>query len=168
MEADVKTNQAHMRTRLLPWSASVLSFATLALLNGRAIAPRVGFVSAYAVCMLSFSIIALSGMGTLVLACCRERRFSGGFLAALDTVAGGFVFMLPFALLALVAELLLGWNAAQVFTQAGIMICGTLVGTEAVRLSGGKASRALPPVAGSFLFSFLWALLSAAAQAAAG
>ena len=75
--------------------------------------------------------------------------------------------MLPFMVMALVAELFLDWNAAQVFTQAGIMACGSVVGAEVVKSSGGKVLHIVAPVAGAFFFSFLWMLLSAAAQAAA-
>ena len=153
-------------TRILYWCAVVFSFAVLAWLNGRAIDARAGFVAVYTLCLLAFALLALAGMGGLLYAFNKPMRESRGFSAAMDSVARGFMALLPFMLLALLAELFLDWNAAQVFTQSGIMICGSVVGVEAMKTGGGKAARIIPPVAGAFAFSFLWMLLSAAAQAA--
>jgi hypothetical protein len=149
------------------WSASAACFAVLALLNGRDMKASAGFVSVYVICMLAFALSALAGLGGLVYACNPTARGSRGYPYLLDVLSRGFVYLLPFTLLALLAELALGWNASQVFTQAGIMTCGVIAGTEIVGLSGGRMVHLIAPVAGSFAFSFLWILLSAASQAAA-
>lgn len=149
------------------WSATAACFAVLALLNGRDIKASAGFVSVYTICMLAFALSALAGLAGLVYACNPTARGNCRYPHLLDVFSRGFVYLSPFALLALLAELALGWNAAQVFTQAGIMTCGVIAGTEIVGLSGGRMAHIIAPVAGSFVFSFLWILLSAASQAAA-
>lgn len=153
--------------RVAYWSVTAACFAVLALLSGRDVKASAGFVSVYTVCMLAFALLALGGLGGLIYAFNPAARGSCTYRHLLDVLARGFVYLLPFTLLALLAELALGWNAAQVFTQAGIMTCGTIAGAEIVGLSGGRMVHIIAPVAGSFMFSFLWILLSAAAQAAA-
>ncbi len=155
-----------LRARVAYWSAVSFCFAVLAVLNGRGIDPRAGFVSAYAVCMLAFALLALGGLGVLILSLNGAMRRSLAYPQTLDVLARGYVALIHFTLLALLAELGLGWNAAQVFTQAGIMTCGAMAGAEIVSMSGGRTVHVITPVAGSFLFAFLWLLLSAMAQAA--
>jgi hypothetical protein len=153
--------------RIAYWSAVAIYFTVLALLNGRDIDTGAGFVSVYTICMLAFALLALAGIGGLVCAFNPTVRERYGYFYTMEVLAKGFAALLPFMLLALVAELALGWNAAQVFTQAGIMTCGAIAGAEIVRLSGDRMVHLVVPVAGSFIFSFLWMLLSAVAQAAA-
>lgn len=165
MEPQATANIRAPHTLAFDYAAVVFSFATLAFLNGRGIDSRAGFISVYTVCMLAFAILALAGLGGLVYAFNPVLRERYAFSTVLNTLTRGFVTLLPFALLALVSELLPDWNAALVFTQAGIMSCGALAGTEVVKLSDGRMVHIIAPVAGAFLFSFMWILLSAAAQA---
>ncbi len=165
--------QAPEGTRLnletsLYWTTIVSSFLVLAWLNGRDIDPRAGFVALYTFLFACLAVLALAGIGAAIYAFNARLRSASGYSAIMGTVARGFLMMLPFMVLALLAELFLGWNAAQVFTQAGIITCGSAVGAEVVRMSGGKIVHIVAPVAGAFIFSFLWMLLSAALQAAVG
>lgn len=166
MESRLAGDKAGNYIHVLYWTTVIFCFAVLAWLNGRGIDSRAGFVSVYTICLLAFALLALAGLGSLIYAFNPVIRERYGFSIILNALARAFMTMLPFMFLALVAELFLDWNAAQVFTQAGIMTCGALVGTEVVRFSGGKMIHIIVPMAGAFLISLLWMLLSAAAQAA--
>lgn len=92
------------------------------------------------------------------------------FHTALGACALGFLALVPFTALALVAELMLGWSAAQVFTSAGLMAAGGAAGMELSRQgASGKTATLLPALLG-FALSFGWLTLSAllAAQWQAG
>ena len=168
METQATGGRGVAYAQALCWTTVVLSFAILAWLSGRAIDPRAGFVSVYTICLLAFALAALAGLGGLIYACNPTARRRLGFSSVLDALAGAFLMLLPFMLLALVAELFLDWNAAQAFTQAGIMTAGAAAGMEMVRLSEGKMVHVVVPLLGAFLFSMLWLIFSAAAQGIAG
>ncbi len=94
------------------------------------------------------------------------RTYGGG--AALVPVATGMLMLVPFTVLALVAELALGWSAAQAFAAAGIMTGAGAVGMEIGRLGPRKLLNSLVPAAGGVLLIVLWTLLSALAQGVRG
>ena len=54
-----------------------------------------------------------------------------------EAASNGLLLLLPFAVLALVAELLLGWNASKTFSSAGLMPACGAVGVEVSRRGGG-------------------------------
>jgi hypothetical protein len=80
--------------------------------------------------------------------------------AVREAAASGFLLMLPFAILALAAEILLGWKASQVFSSAGLMTACGAVGVEVGRRGGGKLRSMLVPTVTAFLLSTAWAMLS--------
>lgn len=57
-----------------------------------------------------------------------------GRAGAIATVATGMLMIVPFAALALIAELQLGWSAAQAFAAAGLMTGAGAVGLDQARL----------------------------------
>jgi hypothetical protein len=84
------------------------------------------------------------------------------FRVAFEATASGFFALVPFACLAIVAELVLGWSAVHVFTSAGLMASGGGTAVElAQRGVSGKLSIIAPLILG-FLMSFLWLVSSAA------
>ncbi|RJP35388.1 MAG: hypothetical protein C4536_00810 [Actinobacteria bacterium] len=167
MEVEVRGGTRPNLVAVLYWTTIVSSFLVLAWLNGRDIDAGAGFVALYTVLFTAFAVLSLAGIGGAVYAFNPRLRAASDYPRIMGIVVRGFLMMLPFMLMALVAELFLDWNSAQVFTQAGIMACGSVAGAEVVKSSGGKIVNMIAPVAGAFLFSFLWMLLSAAAQAAA-
>jgi hypothetical protein len=166
MEIQVHGGRKLLLVTSLYWATIVASFIILAWLNGRDIDASAGFVTLYTVLFSGLAVLALAGIGGSIYAFNPWLRAASDYPTIMGIVARGFLMILPFMLLALVAELFLDWNSAQVFTQAGIMACGSVVGAEVVKSSGGKIMHMVAPVAGAFIFSFLWMLLSAAAQAA--
>ena len=85
--------------------------------------------------------------------------------AVLEAAATGLLLLLPFAILALAAEILLGWKASQVFSSAGLMTACGAVGVEVGRRGGGKLRSMLVPSAIAFALSAAWVLLSTFAAA---
>ena len=86
--------------------------------------------------------------------------------------------LLPFAVLALVAELLLGWNASQTFSSAatrddinyvassaGLMTACGAVGVEVSRRGGGTLRSMLVPTAIAVALAAAWMILSTFAAA---
>jgi hypothetical protein len=88
-----------------------------------------------------------------------------GRAAVLEAAATGFLLILPFAILALAAELLLGWKASQVFSSSGLMTACGAVGVEVARRGGGKLRSMLVPTVTAFLLSTAWVVLSTFAAA---
>ena len=69
-----------------------------------------------------------------------------------------FLLLLPFTVLALIATLVLGWEAATAFASAGIMTSSTAIGAELSRLGGGKIRSILLPAAGAIAITAIWML----------
>ena len=85
--------------------------------------------------------------------------------AVQEAAANGLLLLLPFAVLALVAELLLGWNASQTFSSAGLMTACGAVGVEVSRRGGGQLRSMLVPTAIAFATAAVWMILSTFAAA---
>jgi len=94
------------------------------------------------------------------------RTYGGG--AALVPVATGMLMVVPFTVLALIAELSLGWSAAQAFAAAGLMTGAGAVGMEIGRLGPRKLLNSLVPAGGGMLFVVVWMLLGALVQGVSG
>ena len=82
-----------------------------------------------------------------------------------EAASNGLLLLLPFAVLALVAELLLGWNASQTFSSAGLMTACGAVGVEVSRSGGGQLRSMLVPTAIAFAMATAWMILSTFAAA---
>jgi len=88
--------------------------------------------------------------------------------AALVSVATGMLMIVPFTVLALFAELALGWSAAQAFAAAGLMTGAGAVGMEIGRLGPRKLLNSLVPAGGGMLFVMIWMLTGALMQGVSG
>lgn len=101
------------------------------------------------------------------------RIFLRGFLSVLNgkfkkekgkeairqAVDSGMLFLIPFAVMMLLAVYYLSWSETRAFVASGIMAVGTAAAIEIGRVKGKKEIRNTLAASGvSFLFSFLWTL----------
>jgi hypothetical protein len=85
-----------------------------------------------------------------------------------EAAGTGFLLVLPFAALAAAAELLLGWNASQTFSSAGLMTSAATIGMEVGRRGGRGLRAALFPTITAFVLASLWAIVSVGAASVIG
>ena len=71
----------------------------------------------------------------------------------------GFLLLLPFTVLAVIATMGLGWNAVTAFASAGIMTSSTAIGVELTRLGGGTVRSTLLPAIGGIIMTTIWMLV---------
>ena len=148
-------------TALPYWTAPALAFAAFGGLVGwrmgaSALAAGVGVAGGAGFAILAASVLVfVLGLANPHL----ERA------ALREAAESGFLLILPFAVLALAAELALGWQASQVFSSAALMTSGGAVGMEVARRGGGALRSALVPSGVAFLLSVAWVVLSTFAAA---
>jgi hypothetical protein len=95
-------------------------------------------------------------LGRLLYVSNSKIRASHGWTAVNETVSRNFLFLIPYTVLALIADQILGWNATLAFASAGIMTSGSAVGADLMKLGGGKIANMLLPMAGGMGFTMLW------------
>ncbi len=95
-----------------------------------------------------------------------RRRY--GYRGIRAAIARGYVMMIPFTMLALAADLSLGWNAVAAFTSAGIMTSAAMVGAELAGHGGGRLRSALLPALWAFGLTMIWMIAPTAAAVALG
>ncbi len=83
---------------------------------------------------------------------------SGGQFAR-EAVGTGMLFMIPFTILAGLAQLLLGWNAVMPFASAAIMTACATAGTEVMKKGAQGIKNVMIPSAIAFLLSTGWMIL---------
>ena len=83
---------------------------------------------------------------------------TGGTVAQ-EAVSQGMSFMIPFTILAVLANVLLGWNAVMPFASAAIMTAGASAGMEVTKAGGKGIKNILLPTVLSFIVSTLWMLV---------
>jgi len=101
------------------------------------------------------------------------RKFLRGFLGLVNrkfkqeqgkdiiyyAVDSGMLFLVPFAIMLLVATYFLHWSMTAGFISAGIMAVGTAAAIEMGKAKGKQEIRNTIATSGvSFLFSFIWTL----------
>jgi hypothetical protein len=156
------------QTERMAYAGIVLAcFAVLSWLNGRYVGSGAGEVAAYTVIGLLIACACLAGLAALALVADPSLR-SSGYAGGLDAVARGFLIAIPFTLLALLADLAFGWNAATAFIQAAIMTSGAAVGVELSRRAEPKMRYMIVCMAGAFAFSIIWIAYSAIFAKAVG
>lgn len=82
------------------------------------------------------------------------------------SVDEGFLMLLPFAALALLAELGFGWESVQAFAAAGLLTAGGLAGGGLTAKGGSAIYNAVAPMAVMLPAVAAWALLAAQAAGA--
>ena len=136
---------------------AVLSFSFIGALTVR-LTGNAAFTVAFAIIGLVFILLGILFVSLFLTAIIANLQFR----AAFEATASGFFALVPFACLAIVAELVLGWSAVHVFTSAGLMASGGGTALElAQRGVSGKLSIIAPLILG-FIMSFLWLVSSAA------
>ena len=70
-------------------------------------------------------------------------NFKVGLKGVWAAVAKGFFLMIPFAVLAVLAEMVLRWNAVQAFASVGLMSAGGAAGMELAKINGKQMVRDL-------------------------
>jgi len=78
---------------------------------------------------------------------------------AREAVGSGMLFMVPFTVLAALAQLVLGWDAVMPFASAAIMTSAATAGTEALKKGAQGTKNVMIPSALAFLLSTGWMLL---------
>lgn len=78
---------------------------------------------------------------------------------ARQVVSTGMLFMIPFTVLAIIAQLLLGWNAIMPFASAAIMTASATAGTEVMKKGAKGIKNILIPSFFAFVFSTGWMML---------
>lgn len=86
-------------------------------------------------------------------------RRNHGVAGIRQGVNTGFLMLIPFTVLAVLAELLLGWNALQAFAAAGFMISGAMAGMELGKLGKQNWFAALLPSLGAAILVGAWMVL---------
>jgi hypothetical protein len=142
----------------------VASLATLGALTGRHVNdPMVGLAGAAAAVILGeLAVWVLRGMLSLGNASVRADHGAAALRAAVDD---GFRMLLPYAALALIADLGLGWQSAQAFSAAGLLTAGSLAGAALTAKGGASVYNALLPMAVLLPLVAAWAWLAASAAA---
>jgi len=120
--------------RPLPWAPRIVPLLCFALLGGLT-ALRGDTAMAITATALSLLIgwLALVVFGWLLAASTK----GAGLREARRAVTRGFLLLIPFTVLALVAGLGLDWDSAGAFASAGIMTSSTAVGAE-MAAGGGR------------------------------
>jgi hypothetical protein len=157
------------QTERMAYAGIVLAcFAILSWLNGRYVGQGAGQVAAYTILGLLIACACLAALAALALVADPALRSGPGYAGGLEVVARGFLIVIPFTLLALLADLAFGWNAATAFIQAAIMTAGAAVGVELSRRGEPKLRYMIICMAGAFAFSIIWIAYSAIFAKAAG
>lgn len=78
---------------------------------------------------------------------------------AKEAVAEGMLFMVPFAVLAALAQFALGWDAVMPFASAAVMTACATAGAEVLKKGAIGAKNVMIPSAIAFLISTSWMLL---------
>lgn len=86
------------------------------------------------------------------------RSETGGQFAR-EAVGTGMLFMIPFTVLAVLAQLVFGWNAVMPFASAAIMTATATAGTEVMKKGAQGIKNVMMPSALAFLLSTGWMLL---------
>lgn len=143
------------------WTAPVLAFAAFGGLVGWRMGASPLSSGAGAVVGAAFAF----GATYLLVQAITLAHPGLGREAVLEAAATGLLLLLPFAVLALVAELLLGWNASQAFSSAGLMTACGAVGVEVSRRGGGRLRSMLVPTGIAVALAVAWMVLSTFAAA---
>jgi len=111
--------------------------------------------------MASAVVIGLLEVNLLVLFLNRgnQAMYAENKRFAYEAVSTGMLFMIPFTVLAVLAQLLLDWNAVMPFASAAIMTATASAGTEAIKKGAKGMKNVLVPSLLAFVFSTVWMML---------
>jgi len=93
-------------------------------------------------------------------------RKEHGYSGIRKAVGAGFATFVPFAFLAVVAEIGFGWDALTPFAMAGLMAGAGAAGLEVARLGGHRILNLVIGVACGFGLSIVWTMVMVMVQEA--
>jgi hypothetical protein len=74
-------------------------------------------------------------------------------------ISKGLLFIVPFAIMALLAAYVMGWTITTGFVSAGLMTAGATITMELEKIKGnGTVKNSLLPIGISFVFATIWAV----------
>lgn len=147
-------------------AVALLCFAALAFMASRRANPSSTLLLLSAASGFLAAWVFMKTLGVLLYTANSPLRTQYGWAGVKRVMGRGFVMMLPFTVLAMVAEFRLGWNATQAFTSAGIMAASSAMGADMIQLGGRRLPSLLLPMLGAVTFSMLWMAMSSALQVA--
>jgi len=156
-------NEAEIRAKSSYVVLAVLCFGVLGALTGRRVGPEPQVLVGFAFGGIVFAWLGLTILGRVLYVFNSRVRKQYGYAAVSNAIGSGFLMLLPFTVLAAVAELYLGWNAVQAFSAAGIMTGGASAGMELARIGGGRLAGMMLPILGAFVLSGAWLLATSMA-----
>jgi hypothetical protein len=146
---------------------ALLCLATLAGLAAYRGNPSVKPVAVAAIGGLAAAWLCLWLFGRLLYTFNGAVRHKYGWDGVWGAVGRNFLLLIPYTVLALLADSVLGWNASLTFASAGIMTSGSAVGAELMGMGGGKVANLLLPVFGGMGFTMLWMVIGSLLRAVA-
>ena len=142
-------NEAEIRAKSSYVVLAVLCFGVLGALTGRRVGPEPQLLAGFALGGIVFAWLGLAILGRVLYVFNSQVRKRYGYAAVSNAMGNGFLMLLPFTVLAAVAELYLGWNAVQAFSAAGIMTGAASAGMELGKLGGGRLADAMLAAVGA-------------------
>lgn len=106
---------------------------------------------------------AAAGLGLVIVFLLQQLLAwsSGNNTAAANALEQGVLFMIPFAVLAVLADVWLGWHSAQAFFSAGLSTMAISSGAVTIKNGGHKLGSIIVPLVLSFAGSVAWMLITA-------
>lgn len=142
----------------------VLCFGALGALTARQVDSAPVVLLGGAVAGVLFQWIGLGVLALVLWGANPGTRSQYGPRGVGTAIARGFLLLFPFTVLALAAELALGWNAVQAFASAGIMSSGAATGAELGKLGGGRLRSVLLPTGWCFVLTSVWIVAGSVAM----
>lgn len=78
---------------------------------------------------------------------------------AKEAVGNGMLFMIPFTILAIFAQFILGWDAVMPFASAAIMTACATAGAEVMKSGAKGIKNVMLPTGIAFVLSTSWMML---------
>jgi len=128
---------------------AAVAFAIFGALLARHISPDPEAVPAGAVLAAMVGWLSTAVLRGLLVAVAGQARRQLGAASYGASIRSGLTLLVPFALLAAVAELGLGWHATDAFVAAGVTGSSAAAASAAIRVGG----RPLPSVVAASLWS---------------
>jgi hypothetical protein len=136
----------------------LVCFALLGALTGRDQGQTALLVLVYAIVAAALGWLAVRALAWLAgMLSARGGQPRDNASAA---VRRGFLMLVPFTALALLADLVLGWGATQAFMAAGLMTSAAVAGGELETGAGEKGVPRIVLTGVASLLSVMWIVLS--------
>jgi len=150
--------QAYKKYRSNPLAIVLFIFAaiTLSILSARSISSKIPVIIS-----ISFVYLIIMAVGVCITAFIlaipnNELRKQVGMGGLLSLAFNGFAVFFPFAVIAIVSDLMLGWGAAQAITIAGIFTSVSMLSSDFMKAKVSRAGSILLSMLASFIFIILY------------